>query len=201
MRQKIFAAIILLSFPVLVINAQQDFELQQSESKLIITGTSNLHDWDMEVEEMKGNITLEKRDNVNFQFKNVEIVIPSKGIRSHSSIMDGKAYEALKSDRYPLIKFRLTSVENIWTDGKNYKAEVGGLITIAGKTKGIEFNVQGIYNQNYMVSAKGKLDLLMSDFDIESPKAMMGTLRTGDKIDIDFEMKFVSTYRTDNSNN
>ena len=38
----------------------------------------------------------------------------------------------------------------------------------------------------------GSIKIVMSDYGIEPPVAMFGTLKTGDEVTIDFELKFVS---------
>ena len=62
---------------------------------------------------------------------------------------------------------------------------------IAGTTSDIELLV----SRNWMpgeVTFSGNKDLLMSDFDMTPPVALMGTVKTGNKVTIEFTLSFIN---------
>ena len=63
-----------------------------------------------------------------------------------------------------------------------------GQLTIAGKTKSIPVNFSYEKWNNDTFQVIGKVDIVMSEYGIDPPTAMMGAIKTGDKITIKFEI-------------
>ena len=67
---------------------------------------------------------------------------------------------------------------------------VTGDLTIAGITKIISFNL--VYDQPNRgdIIFTGSKDLKMTDFQITPPVVLMGSIKTGDEITIEFQVSF-----------
>ena len=61
-----------------------------------------------------------------------------------------------------------------------------GLLTIAGVAREVTLDLKTMRKEETM-SVKGDLTLLMTDFGITPPKAMLGMLKTDPKVTITFE--------------
>ncbi|MBW6534071.1 MAG: YceI family protein [Mariniphaga sp.] len=155
--------------------AQEFYKLQSQNSKLIIEGTSSIHDWKMEAENFNAETLLKVEGGAISEISKVEFFTPVSGLKSGKSIMDKKAYDALKEKKSPEIKFSLNKNNNVSISGA--KANLTGLLTVAGKSKEVKvsanFDVEN--PQKFLVS--GSVPIKMSDFEIDPPTAMMGTIK------------------------
>ena len=102
-----------------------------------------------------------------------------------------RCYDALKYEVYPDIIYKFKSITNIKSQGDNtYKANLEGTLDIAGVLKTIKIDVE-IEKKGSIISIKGAKPVKMSDFDVIPPKALLGTLKTGNEITIIFNLNFV----------
>ena len=172
-------ALILISLLTVSFAVQaQEYQSNQAESSMKISGTSTLHDWHIDVETFtaKANMTGETLENASF----TAVV---KSLKSGTSSMDDNTYEALKAKEYPNISFKSTSITG--TEGK---LSVKGNLTIAGSTKPVTIATTLEKWTENSVTVKGSYTFKMSEFGIDPPRAMLGTIRTGDEITIDFKL-------------
>ncbi len=174
---------LLLSVHV-VVNGQSVFKVDNSASKMVISGTSSVHDWDIEVADFE--CTARVTNSESLSVSDVNVTCEVEKIKSHNRIMDNKTHKALEGDDHPEITFRSTSDASINENGSN--ASVKGELTIAGKTKTVSlpFTVQA--ENQAQVKVSGKLPIKMSDYGIDPPTAMMGALKTGDEVEIIYDI-------------
>lgn len=167
-----------------IVKGQSVFTVDNSASKIVIEGTSSVHDWEIEMTDFACKAKV--ANNENLSVSDVNVTCEVEKIKSHNRIMDNKTHKALEGDDYPEITFRSTSEATINENGSN--ASLKGELTIAGKTKTVSlpFTLQSA-NQN-QVQVSGKVPVKMSDYGIEPPTAMMGALKTGDEVEIVFDI-------------
>lgn len=183
----------ILTFALLLLNNPAhsvtfDFNyVSKPESFVVIKGTSSLHDWTM-----KGEAVVADADIVvdqNMQLKEIRSFngeVPIKNLKSGKFGMDGIAYDALKEEKFPIIKFFLKTIDEIDPVTKQVTAQFN--VTIAGVTKPME--IQGVYTdlKNGELKIIGEKKMKMSEFKVDAPTAMFGTIKTGDEIAIEFNM-------------
>jgi polyisoprenoid-binding protein YceI len=169
--------------------AQNTYRLAQANSSLVVMGTSTLHDWEMSARNITANMTVNKDGTSIQKIENVYFSVKSDNIVSDNSIMDSKAHDALKAEKYPTISFNMASVNNLVSSGNTIKGSLSGNVTIAGVTKNITLPFTGTLQGNG-IQVTGSKSLKMSDFNIKPPTAMLGTLKTGDEIKIDYKLEF-----------
>lgn len=166
------------------VSAQEKYQLNSS-SKIVIEGTSNLHDWETEATKINGNATLTVEQGKVKSIENVNVKIPVKSIESGKGTMDGKTYDALKADDNPEISFGLDQVEMTAPN----KVTIKGDLNIAGVSRPVE--LQADYKvDGSSIAFQGKLPILMSDFKVKPPTALFGTLKTGDQVMIKYNAVF-----------
>lgn len=183
----LLSLLFLLTFSTPLVYSQT-FNLNNQASKLTISGTSSLHDWDMDAEQQKGQITLDVAAELKINKLTFEVT--SESLKSGKGGMDKNAYKALNTKQHKTINFLLTDVKDVKSTGNNnYKVEMAGNLTIAGVTKkqNITFDIQVASNK---VTVKGEKAFKMTDFGIDPPKALLGTITTGDEITIKFNTIF-----------
>lgn len=156
----------------------QEFKSRNAESSMKITGTSTLHDWDINVASFSAKAFLEGES-----IKKAEFSAEVKSFESGTSAMDRNTYKALNADKHPRIQFK---GENI--TGADGNINIKGNLTIAGVTKPIQFKATQERWAEQSMTIKGKYTFEMSQFGIDPPRAMLGTIRTGDEVTIDFKI-------------
>jgi len=187
MKSKVLVLIMLVSFS-LTLSAQERFSLNGEKSKLIIKGTSTVHDWEMEANNLKSHMLINKESG-GLVINQVSFVCPAEKILSDNSIMDSKTHNAIKAEKHPEITFKMKSIENLNTNGNVFTGEIAGLLSIAGTTKTVKIRFQGNILAN-AISVKGEVPLKLSDFNIEPPTAMLGALKTGNEIKVNYDFWF-----------
>ena len=179
---KIFAALILILLVTSHAFSQKAYSLKSN--KVSVDGTSTLHDWSSAVTKLEwsGQLTVEGTSVKAIQ--NVAVTIPVESIKSEKGgMMDDKTYEAFKSDKNPTITFKLTTAT---VTGNKVNAK--GTLTMAGVTKPIVMNVDAKVLADGAVHLSGSQAINMRDYGMTPPKAVMGTIKVGEKVTVLFEL-------------
>jgi len=172
-------ALITFSLFLLSMTSQgQDYQSKQSESSMKISGTSTLHDWEIIVETFTGKAKVNDGKMTSASF-----VADVKSLKSGTSSMDDNTYKALKEKDYPKITFISTGIAE-----SNGKMTLKGNLTIAGVTKPISISATREKWAEPTMTVKGFHTFNMSEFGIDPPRAMLGTIRTGDEVTITFKL-------------
>lgn len=168
----------------------QDSKVVLTESKLVVDGTSNLHDWTIEAKAMSGkaSATIEAGDLK--ALKNLDFSVEVEQLKSGKSGMDKNTFKALKSTSHKNISFKLVKVVKMTTvSDNNYTIETQGDLTIAGVTKRINQNFTvKLIGKKMVFTGKQKID--MTVYGVEPPKALMGTIKTGKDVTVDFKVTY-----------
>jgi len=181
-----------LTFAINSAWAQPTVRLIPDQSEITIKGTSNLHDWEENVENFRVTLDLAFNENEIRGIDHVQVTLQSNSIVSENSIMTNKTHNALNVKKYPQIEFRLVSVDRLLSDQGKFSGTLVGDVTLAGVTKRISLVFSGVHSGN-RVSIKGSKELNMSDFKIDPPTALMGTLKTGKEVTVSFQLNFQVT--------
>lgn len=179
---KTILSIFALFFVFTQVKAQkQEFEVA-ANSKLSVSGTSTIHDWECTVEKQTGSLTAVIQDGTVTAIENFEFQFKAKSLKSGKSGMDKKMYGALNAEKYPEITYRYKLVKL-----KGSTAVFTGEMSIAGVTKKIETPVKMTF-KDQKITLDGKKSFALSTFDIDPPKAVFGTIKTGEKVTIHYRM-------------
>lgn len=162
-----------------------------SSARVSLDGTSNIHAFTaattnvrltgLEVEDAPGADLLTHILQPG-NLKTLEIAIPAKTLTSPKDGIDKNMHKALKTDVHPDITFRLRHIE---AAGAAYRAV--GWVSIAGVEREITLSLQ-IDRKDGVLAVAGTTDLLMTDFGITPPKAMLGMLKTNPKVQIRIDL-------------
>jgi polyisoprenoid-binding protein YceI len=182
---------IMVMFFMLLLNTQmnsQNFSLNKANSTLTVSGTSNLHDWDIISNNFSGKLQIS--DITTAQIENLEVYINSESLKSGKNAMDKKTYKALKTDDYKSIKFKMVELKsNNKIDDSTFEIKLIAEITICEVTKLLPIDCL-LTKKGHVVNITGSCTMKMSDFNIEPPTALLGAITTGDAISIKFNSAF-----------
>jgi polyisoprenoid-binding protein YceI len=104
--------------------------------------------------------------------------------------MDENMYKALKAEQYPDIRYTLATyeVDRDSATADSFVAKTTGQLTVSGQTITVEIPIKVQRTVTGAARGEGKVDMLMTDFGIKPPVALLGTLRTKNKISISFNV-------------
>jgi polyisoprenoid-binding protein YceI len=183
--KKFTAILAFLSISVVSLSFAQATYVMSNGTELMVSGTSTLHDWEMKSAKGTGQavVTLE-----NGSFKGIQslsVNLAAETLESGKSQMDRNAYKALKTNKNPQIKYVLKEIKsgqgNTWT--------ATGDVTIAGVTKTMTMPVT-VHQQGNVLEFKGSVSTKLTEFKIDPPTAMLGTIKTGNDVKLSFSAKF-----------
>lgn len=156
---------------------------------LLISGTSTLHDWSMK--SVKAQCAAIFQISAGGQITGLEDLTfstPANGLKSEHTSMDNNAYKALKSDKAPMISYTLTSVNVTPAAGGASTVVCNGKLTIAGSTRDAQIIAVCKPNADNTISVTGTEKISMKDFSIDPPTFMLGTIKTGNDINLSFTL-------------
>ena len=115
-----------------------------------------------------------------------EISIPAATLSSPKEGLDKNMHKALKVTEHADITFRLSRLEGAEASGAIRGV---GILRIAGVEREVTLALKTQRTEaNFTVT--GEVQLLMTDFGITPPKAMLGMLKTDPKVTVTFEIVF-----------
>lgn len=180
----IIASMLLLTVTFSV-NAQKNYNLDVKTS-FSVTGTSTMHDWEMQSAAKTGTANLTVTNSKLSDINSIDITLPAESIKSEKKSMDKVAYETLKTDKFKNIKYVLKSAEKVNETTWN----LTGTYTIAGVSKVLKTQVKTTVAANGAVTLQGSNKITFSEFGMKSPTAMFGAIKTGEDLTIKFNLNF-----------
>lgn len=171
-----------------------NYELLE-KSTMQVDGTSTIHDWTADVEEINIDVdfntsalTAESEEN---PVPSLTLTVPVESLESGKGRMNGKIYDALKKDDHPNITFELSSAEvSEGSSASSFTLNTTGTLTIAGVSEEINFPVEGSVIEDGVYTFTGSYELNMEDYEVDPPSAMFGTIKSGEMVTISFELFF-----------
>ena len=173
------------------LTAQNRAPLALDSAKVTIDGSSNVHAWSASTPTVRVT-RVQLADGVAGPafwdavvkpggLAAFEIAIPAATLKSGKDDLDKNMYKALNTKAHADITFRLVRLD---ANGPALRAV--GMLTIAGVEKEVALGIKTERRESALV-VKGEVQLLMTDFGITPPKAMLGMLRTDPKVKVTFE--------------
>ncbi len=170
------------------------------ESKLSISGTSTVHAWHSKATLFKvtfapasewpagpADLTAVEKAIAAGALDSVQVAVDVKGMRSGKDGLDKNMYKALKAEQHPKILCTITSFEAKATPSGALALVGHGRITVGGVEKKIQIPAQ-VTREGDALRVKGSVVVAMKDFGIKPPVMMMGTLKTGNDVTVEFDL-------------
>lgn len=180
------------------VNGQTAYYLKSD--KVTVSGTSTLHDWVSEVTKVEWNGNFVVEGNKIVEVSGVKVRIPVTSIKSEKGrIMDSKTYEAFDSDKNPFVTYTLSAAKIAGTS-TDFTINSTGTLSMAGASRTIEMPVKAKMLSNGDIQLKGSHKMNMRDYKMEPPTAIMGTIKVGEELTIDFDLTLSTNKTLSNAN-
>ena len=164
-----------------------------SSGRVAIAGTSNVHDYTASTTDVR-IVRLQLADGVggpNFwdeivkpgAIESFEVAIAARSLSSPREGLDKNMYKALKVTEFPDITFRLIRFDGGADPGA---PRATGMLKVAGVEREVTFDLK-TSRHDTSFTVNGTLTVLMTDYGIAPPKAMLGMLKTDPKVTVTFE--------------
>lgn len=164
------------------------------ESKLWFDGKSTVRDWSCKAPVMQAALTLAGEGTAAAVLAGDEpaatttLVIPTMKLDCANGTMNGHMRKALAAEKHGEITFALKSYDATPEAGAATKGTLTGELTIKGVTKDVTFPVEFVAEGEKGLRVKGKYALKMTDWGVEPPKLMLGTLKVNEMVTVGFDL-------------
>ena len=118
-----------------------------------------------------------------------------KTLKPGSGKLTSNIHKYLHEKDHPNITFNLSTIDSISVDGNTATINATGIINAGGVDRETSMTVEAMF-ENGSVTFSGTQPLLMTDFNIDPPTALFGTIRARDEIDIIYSLTLVSNALT-----
>ncbi len=172
--------------------AVPELPLAIDSARVTIAGTSNIHEYTASTTEVRVTRAELGAGAAGAKFwqralepgavEAFEIAIPAVSLKSPKEGLDKNMHKALKVQEHPVIAFRLAR----FAAGQGGAVKAFGTLNIAGVEREVALGIT-TESKGAGLLVKGTLDILMTDYGITPPKAMLGMLKTDPKVRITFE--------------
>jgi polyisoprenoid-binding protein YceI len=170
----------------------QSAPLAMDTARVTIAGTSNVHNytaWTDTVRVTRVKLAAAIAPDTFWDdvvkpgaLEGFDVAIPAATLTSTKAGLDKNMWKALKVDAYRDITFRLVRFDRAPTG-----APIAvGVLRVAGVEREVALTLK-TERRDVSLVVKGELSLLMTDYGITPPVAMLGMLKTDPKITVSFE--------------
>lgn len=186
--RKIGITLLIVALAATEMLAQTNFKISKG-SEVVVKGTSTLHDWEMKTSAITGKALFSADNKGITDVKDLELSIVSESLKSEKDGMDKNAYKALKTSSNKNITFQSSKLVSLENKGSGYEIVCEGKLQIAGVTKITTVNAACIQDGS-SIKCKGEKVFKMTEYQVEPPSFMFGTVNTGEEVTIAFNVVF-----------
>jgi polyisoprenoid-binding protein YceI len=193
-RKFMVLSITLIMGTLQLIHAQTKYKIQETKDiDMKLSGTSTLHNWVMETQTFTGDAQFGFKSGSASQLNSLQSLtfnLNVKDLKSGEKGLDKNAYKALKTDQYKDIVYKLSSAVVMSEKDGKFLIKTKGNLSIAGVTKDVAMDVYAVLNKDGSITCTGSDKLLMSDYQVKPPKFMLGAMKTGDAITLNYTIVY-----------
>jgi polyisoprenoid-binding protein YceI len=165
----------------------------QPQSKLWVSGTSTVRSFECKAASFTAEI-----DGVapgaaaavlagEKAVQSVSVAVPAAKLDCGNGTMNEHMLKALKAKDNPTIAFRLSSYQTSKT-GDAVTGDLTGVLTLGGVEKTITFKGTATEAGDGQFRVVGSHELSMKEYGLKPPSLMMGTMKVGDRVKVNFDL-------------
>ena len=173
------------------VHAQATYKASGPQNTITVYGTSTMHDWNMTAHNFTGEGKFDvSAANQLTGLTGLIITVPVHNLKSEHEGMNDNAYDVLKADKFKEVTFRSTSAKITAQAGNKYQIVASGTMTISGNSRPVTLTANAVLNANGSIGCSGTVPIKFSDFGIDRPSFMLGTLKCGDALTLNYSATF-----------
>jgi len=165
----------------------------QPESRLWIAGTSTVRSFQCQAGSFDAKVESAGSGAVaavlggDKAVSSVVVTVPVEKLDCKNSTMNEHMRKALKADKNPTVVFKVGSYDLAKsTDG--VAVTLTGTLTLGGVEKPITVDAQAKAGDNGTLLVSGTREVRMTEFGLQPPKLMLGTLKVDERIKVGFDV-------------
>jgi YceI-like domain len=165
-------------------------------SEVTIEGTSSMHAFHCKTNKIMAYVDVDPgytKDltKIARPIASVKVNIVVRTLTCGNGQMDKNMYSTLDADKNPIIKYTMSGYDILDGSAKPsaFVAKTTGTLMISGQEKVINMKINAERLSDGKATAQGEQDVLMTDFGIQPPSFMFGTLKVGNEIKVKFNLK------------
>lgn len=190
MRKQIYRSLFSIIFTMLAHVGYPQHNVNVVQSTLTINGTSTFHKWTMELVDFEGKGIISQPSDKEIEITDSHFRCAVNAIRSSEKKMTQKAHAALNEPEYPEIILSGKHAVLHKVSAHSFNGKLIGMLSIAGITKEKEIEIEGTRDgDDYRLG--GSVEIHMNEFGIHPPRALLGTIKTGNMVIVSFSFKLV----------
>lgn len=165
------------------------------DSFLIIKGSSTLHSWEVEATSFQlffavpDEWFLDSSAWDGSEVEQLELEVPVADLDGGRGKMNRDLREALQFEEHKQIRFIWDTMAFTGPGDGPKRAEVSGSLTIAGVTRDISFQADMRLNMEGNIRVEGSVEINMTDYNVEPPKALFGAIRTSKDVVLEYSLE------------
>ncbi len=161
-----------------------------ADSHVTVIGTSSLHDVELHSATLMSEAVFNTGNGEAFEsLESVMFIVRKTTLESDRSRLQRMAHEEMDAENHPEITFRSDGKGAVEANGDEYRVTASGNLTISDVTRQVIVEATCINSGDELVCA-GTKDLQMTDFDIDPPTLLFGSIRTHDEVKVKFRMVY-----------
>jgi hypothetical protein len=190
----------------------------QPSSRVLLSGSSNLHGWSCSTTDLAGSLWLsadpdqmldivERLESLAITQGRVPAPAVPQGLDARFLLeipiaaldcgrrgIEQDLQQTLDAARHPVIRYRFTRVESAELERRSggelpvFALRVHGEMSLAGTTRPVSFEVLGRRTGLHTFQLSGRIPLAMTHFGIEPPTALLGLIRVADALSVDVRL-------------
>lgn len=182
MRKKVILGA-MLAGPALIAAGMLPTLSFQPQSRVWVEGTSTVRGYRCESTSVTGTAQASSAELADLAtVPRAEVTIPVASLDCRNGTMNGHMRKALKAEQSPTIRLRASNVRVAAGT-----ARISGDLTIAGQTRPISLD-GSVTSEDGKVRVRGSKRLVMTDFGVQPPTLMMGTMKVAAPVTIGFDV-------------
>lgn len=170
------------------VEGEVSFSIRKTEFLAWIQYIENLHH-----EQMEYGLSIDC-DVPNLLSLNGHITSEVINFDCENRMMEKDMFKALKEKEYPLIHYQINRVQSIKMKKiqtrKHYYLDTSGTLQVAGVDRDIEMVVEVEFMENG-IRAIGMKSILMTDFNVTPPTALLGLIKAHNKVKFFFNLLLI----------
>lgn len=168
----------------------------RQDSRLWIEGSSNLRDWSCGATALEAFVDIDDDAETGLQgaggvtkLRRVQVSVPVNALTCGRGQMDRIMYKALRAEEGPDCRIIFGSFDVVAADSDGeFSLKTVGSLRVAGRQNSVALDVDVQQLPDGTLRAQGSLPILMTDYGITPPTALLGVIRTDNRLTVKFDL-------------